>query len=270
MDQDKKEEFRLFLTRKKLSKVTKEKYLLFFDKLQQILDGIGHEIDQSVVNAFLDIYPHCIANATLKNYLEFKGIRTLYLPKITGRKEVREQTTIPASELEAIRMALYSFNEKYGLIFDISSSCALRRQEVLSIKASDLEIVNGKMFLLIRMGKGNRQRKVFVNAEVQELILNYLKINQIKLNQYLFESTIVKDHPMNFGTWNKIFSGIAEAVTGKKYHPHQLRGSRATAWYNQGIDISSIQLRLGHSDISTTMLYIKPDKLEELKKWSNE
>lgn len=271
MGVDERERFELLLIRKRLSERTKKEYLWYYDKLQIILLETKLPFEQLTVDAFLDLNNNRVARAFLKSYFEFLHNKELEIVKPTGREEVKEQVTIPEKDMEKIREGLYEYEDRYGLIFDITETCALRRQEILNLKAQDIEIINdADMFLLIRKGKGKKERKVFVKDEVAEKVLKYLGEHHLKTEQFLFESKIVAGQPINSATWNKVFSAIAFAVTGKKYHPHQLRGTRATRWYEQGIDIARIQQRLGHSNISTTMLYIKPDARKEMERWSKE
>jgi integrase len=209
MGEEERDAFELFLNRKGLSGETKKKYLLSYDKITEILVGACQSIDQSVVNAFLDLYPHIIARATMKNYLEFIGNKDLAITKRTGSAIKKEHLTISSQERESLRMALYEQADRYGLIFDLTDACALRRQEVLNIKAGDLDISDGeKMFILIRMGKGNKQRKVFVREDVAILVVKYLESHPMKLDDYLFESTINKGFPMNKTTWSVAFSKV--------------------------------------------------------------
>jgi len=272
MEEDtKRDEFELFMLRKNLSPETQKIYLLYFDKIQEILIETGLPICQAVVDAYLDLYPRLMPRATLKNYLEFMKIRDLIITKRTGRPERKVQVTISPEEREKVRGELYSHDERYGLIFDLTDVCALRRQEVINIKAEDISIPKGeKMFILIRRGKGRKERKVFVREDIAILVMTYLQNHPMNLSDYLFESRIRKGYPMDKTNWNKAFLTATEKVLGKRYHPHQLRGTRATEWYDKGIDLVSIKQRLGHSDISTTMLYIRPDERKELEKWSNE
>jgi integrase len=269
---DESEEFELFLNRKGLAQYTKDKYLLSYYKIMEIMQEIKQdEIDQSILNAFLDLYPHIIARATMQNYLEFKGRRDLIISKRTGRPIRKEQITISKQDRESLRMALYEKLDMYGLIFDLTDSCALRRQEVLNIKAQDIDLTDGEnMFIIIKRGKGNKERKVFVRDEIAILVMHYLENNPIKLSDYLFQSPVNIGYPIANSSWNKAFTQVCKNVLGHHYHPHQLRGTRATEWYDQGIDITRIQQRLGHNDISTTMLYIKPDQRKELERWSKE
>jgi hypothetical protein len=113
---DQRDEFELFLTRKQLSDVTKKEYLLFYDKMQDVLKETGMILNQLTVDAFLDVYPHLVARASLKSYLEFMQRQDLIIAKRTGHAVKKEQITIPVQDMEKIRMALYEHDERYGLI----------------------------------------------------------------------------------------------------------------------------------------------------------
>lgn len=269
-DQD---EFDLFLTRKDLSDETKKLYTLYFNKLSLILQATERDIDQEIVNAFIDAYPHAVSKAFLKNYLEFKDI-SLKIQKRTGTVEKKEIENITDEELIKIRSNLYDHDERYGLIFDLSENCALRRQEVINIRCSDIKIreIDGKdaMFILLRKTKGKKQRNVFVLEETAIRVIEFMAKNNLKTGDYLFRSNANQENHIDKTMWNKAFTKASLEATGKKYHPHQLRHHRSLKWYDDGLDIVRIQQRLGHSNISTTRLYINPDKIKELEKWSRE
>lgn len=269
-----KEDFILFLTRKELSYETKKLYVMYFKKLQTILHQIGKDVYQEVINGFIDLYPNIVARAFLKNYLEYKGITHLVIQKKTGRPHKKEVQTISEQDIDRIRAELYAMNEMYGLLFDLTENCALRRQEVTNVKAGDhfIEKVDGddKLFLLIKKAKGNKERRVFVPHDTAVKLLEFMYKNKLRMSDYLFRSKNYFEKPINKRMWNNIFTKASLKATGRKYHPHQLRHSRSLTWYNNGVDIVRIQQRLGHSNISTTRLYINPDNKKELEKWSKE
>lgn len=266
------EGFLAFLNRKKLAFETIKKYLFYLDKLIYILNESGVGLEQRVIDYFQDIYPHRVARAFLFNYIEFKKRKhDLTLTKVTGRPIQKERETIPPHHLELIREKLYLHDERYGLIFDLSINCALRRQEVISIKAQDLLIEKeDSMFIIIRKAKGNKERKVFVPKDIAILVIHYCLNRKLTPDKYLFESKTTPNKALDLSRWNKVFSSASYDATGKKYHPHQLRYTRATQWFEKGVDIVRIKQRLGHADISTTNLYINPDELKELERWSQE
>lgn len=267
---DDKEQFESFLTRKILSDETKKLYLTFHNRMLELLNQTNMELSQGIIDSYLEVYPHIVARAYLKNYLEFLKRKDLEITKITGRPEKKEQITLTEQELKLIREELYNVNEKYGLMFDLTNNSALRRKEVLNIKAGDIKILdNEKMFIKIK-GKGKKERTVFVPNDVAILVLEYIFNKDLNNEDYLFESPINTGFPISKRFWNEVFSRASYKTTGKRFHPHQLRGTRATSWYDKGVDVPSIQIRLGHRDISTTMLYIKPNERKELEKWSNE
>ena len=267
------ESFKLFLTRKGLSEETKKLYILYHSKLQIILQGTDRDLDQEIVDAYLDLYPHIVARAFLKNYMEFRDMR-FKIQRITGRTAKKEVEVIPDVDLRKIREALYKGDERYGLIFDLSENCALRRQEAINIRAGDIstEEIDGKlsMFILLKKTKGNKERKVFVHEATAINLLEFMAKNNLMKSSYLFRSNANPERHIDKTQWNKAFKKASLDATGKKYHPHQLRHSRSLNWFNKGIDIVRIQQRLGHSSIATTRLYINPDKRKELEKWSKE
>jgi len=274
MDEKKeREQFDLFLTRKVLSDVTKKLYDLYHRKLLMLLQATEREIDQEIVNSLIDAYPHAISKAFLRNYMEFKDL-TFKIQKRTGTPEKKEIDNIPDEELIKIRQKLYDHDERFGLIFDLSESCALRRQEVINIKCSDISIkeMDGydAMFIKLIKTKGKKERSVFVLEKVAVDLIKFITKNNLKTNDYLFRSNAFPENPIDKTQWNKAFSKASFEATGKKYHPHQLRHNRSLKWYEKGMDIVRIQQRLGHSNISTTRLYINPDKRKEMEKWSKE
>lgn len=268
---EERDPFEAFLKRKMLSEVTINLYMLFLEKMAILLKETEMELNQTIVDAYLDAYPHAIGRAFLKNYLEFKNRRDLIIVKRTGRMPKKETITIPDNELPLIRDMLYSHGDRFGLVFDLTIACALRRQEVLGIKAGDIKIESeDKMFILIKKGKGNKERMVFVPKEIALLVVHYCFNEHLKPVDYLFRSKTNPEKNIDKTSWNRAFKIACLDAVGKDYHPHQLRHTRTTQWFNEGVDIVRIQQRLGHSNIATTRLYINPDNKKELERWSNE
>jgi integrase len=269
-----RDDFSSFLTRKILSEETKKLYVMYFRKMLYIMEAVERtELDQDIVNAFIDTYPNIVSRAFLRNYLEHCGRTDLIIQKRTGTSPHKEIQQISDDELKRIRKKLYDRDERFGFIFDLSENCALRRQEVINIKGGDVSIKgtdDPKMFIIIKKAKGNKEREVFVPNETSARLLEFMSRKGLKTGSYLFRSNANPQRPMDKTQWNKAFAKASLEATGKKYHPHQLRHHRSLSWFDKGIDIVRIQQRLGHSNIATTRLYINPDKINEMKKWSKE
>lgn len=264
------DQFRSFLIRKGLSLETQKLYLLYLEKMVFVLNEADQNINQDIIDLFIDIYPHAVNRAFLKNYLEYKKIKDLEIIRKSGRPPKKETITLSSDELSKIRDRLYSHDDKYGLLFDLSVACALRRQEVINLRCRDIKINDNDIMSILVKGKGNKERVVIVPKEIATLVITYTFSNDLKPHDYLFKSTTDPSRPMDKTMWNKAFSHASVDAIGKKYHPHQLRHTRATAWFEKGIDIVRIQQRLGHSNIATTRLYLNPDNKKELEKWSKE
>lgn len=268
------EEFELFLKRKTCGDVTRKLYLMYLGKIFEIMDATRTDLNQEIVDGFLDAYPHAVGRAFLRNYLEFRHRQDLTIQKKTGTQSRKEVENIPDNELMGIRKALYEHDERYGLLFDVSEGCALRRQEALNIKRGDMRIEKNDdgtpiMFIRLKKTKGERERSVVVPNEVAVKLLHFIGLDMPN-DRYIFRSNADPTRTLDKTMWNKAFTKASLKATGKKYHPHQLRHSRSLKWFDKGIDIVSIQRRLGHSSIATTQIYINPDKLKELEKWSKE
>jgi integrase len=268
------EEFIGFLKTKRLSLETQKVYLIYYSKLVYLIKEVG-QLNQKIVNSFISRYPHNVSKAFLKNYLEFLGLENKFkIIKVTGRVKRKVITPLTKTEIESIRENLCMIHPKYVLIFDLTLACALRRQEVINIKIEDIlwdKQTDGtaNAYIKITKAKGNKERIVFLNWEdgAKSLYEWIFKMNDgMSLKDYLFLSKNREDKPIDKTLWNKAFS----KASGKRFHPHLLRHTQSTRWFEKGVDIVRIQQRLGHSDITTTRKYISPDERKELDLWSKE
>ncbi|HII4448039.1 tyrosine recombinase XerC [Clostridium perfringens] len=144
-------------------------------------------------------------------------------------------------------------------IFTLFLNCGMRLSELCGIKISD---IRGDLLTII--GKGNKQRTVYLNSECLKSIHDYLNVrgrgNTPEEDKYLFLSRIDK-RISNRGVEKLVKKHIENAgFTDKKYTPHKLRHSAATILYKYGnADIRSLQAILGHESIATTELYTHVD-----------
>lgn len=144
-------------------------------------------------------------------------------------------------------------------ILTLFLNCGMRLSELCGIKISD---IRGDLLTII--GKGNKQRTVYLNSECLSSIDNYLKVrvhgSTIEDDKYLFISRVKKR--INKRSVERLVKKHIEnaGFTDKKYTPHKLRHSAATILYKHGhADIRSLQEILGHENISTTQLYTHVD-----------
>ena len=136
-------------------------------------------------------------------------------------------------------------------LVELLLSTAMRISEALSIDRNDIDW-EGKEVTII--GKGNKQRTVFLNDRAISWLQMYL-LRRIDNNPALF---VTFGEPKRLAAYDlsKQFKHYAEnAGLRKKVTPHILRHTAATIMSHKGADIRVIQQILGHSDIETTARY---------------
>ena len=235
--------------------------------------NIGEEIlQQFIYHVAGDLSPRSRARliSGLKsffNFLVFEDYRRdmpmelIEVPKL-GRKL---PDTLSTTEIDSLIGAIdLSSNEgeRNRAILETLYSCGLRVSELVTLKISDLFFNEG--FIKIT-GKGNKQRFVPIGNFTQKYINLYM--NNIRTHL-----TIHKGHEdtLFLNRWGRgltramIFTIIkrlaVEINLNKTISPHTFRHSFATHLLENGADLRSIQLMLGHESITTTEIYMHLDR----------
>lgn len=154
-------------------------------------------------------------------------------------------------------------------MIEMMYSTGIRVSELCGIKTSDLKHDPG---LLRCIGKGNKERLVPVGRSAVEAAQKYLKEARPKLlrdriSPYLFLNQ--RGTPVNrVKFWALLSEYGRKAGLRKRLKPHMLRHSFATHLLDRGADLRSVQLMLGHSDISTTQIYthVVEERLKQVYK----
>ncbi len=201
------------------------------------------------------------------NYLIFEDYRNdtplelIEVPK-TGRKL---PDTLSTSEIDLLIQAVNLSTlegERNKVMLETLYSCGLRVSELVTLKISDLFFEEG--FIKIT-GKGNKQRFVPIGLATQKLILNYKNFIRVHLSiQKGHEDTLFLNRRGKQLTRAMVFTIIKDLaiVIGlqKTISPHTFRHSFATHLLENGADLRSIQLMLGHESITTTEVYMHLDR----------
>ncbi|MGL2994745.1 site-specific tyrosine recombinase [Flavobacterium sp. TSSA_36] len=201
------------------------------------------------------------------SYLIFEDIRSdnpmelIETPRL-GRKL---PDTLTIDEIDDLILAIdLSSNEgeRNRAMLETLYGCGLRVTELISLKISDLFFEEG--FIKVS-GKGDKQRFVPVGELTQKYITLYKETKRIHLNiQKGFEDTLFLNRRGRQLTRAMVFTiirNLAELIELKKIiSPHTFRHSFATHLLENGADLRSIQLLLGHESITTTEIYVHLDR----------
>ena len=178
----------------------------------------------------------------------------LGIKRIKYQKGCRQP--LSSRELEQIRYACRN-NPRNAALVEFMYSTGCRINEVRNIKITDIDFYNKEVKVI---GKGNKERTVFINAQAENAIKRYLETRKNK-SEYLFAHTRnMGNRPMDTDTIRKVFKDISKAAgLDRVLKPHEMRHTTATDALQKGMPIEEVQMLLGHSRIDTTMIYAKVD-----------
>jgi integrase/recombinase XerD len=140
-------------------------------------------------------------------------------------------------------------------MLELIYAAGLRVTELLTLKPEDLNLDD--RFLLC-MGKGGKQRIIPIGEAASRAVRKYLAKGRPKLlkrpSEFLFLTSRGKAFTRQ-GFWKLLRVYARKAGLEPKISPHILRHSFATHLLERGADLRSVQLMLGHSQITTTQIY---------------
>lgn len=154
-------------------------------------------------------------------------------------------------------------------IIELMYSTGIRVSELAGIRVGDLQLDAG---CLRCIGKGNKERLVPVGKKALAVVEAYMKKSRPELlkdnasaNLFLNQRGRPMDRVM---IWKMMGRYGRKAALRKPLKPHTLRHSFATHLLDRGADLRSVQMMLGHSDISTTQIYthVVEERLKQVYK----
>jgi integrase/recombinase XerD len=154
-------------------------------------------------------------------------------------------------------------------MIEMMYSTGIRVSELCNIRLTDLKADPGCLHCI---GKGDKERLVPVGRRAIETVQKYLSesrpiLLRDRVSPYLFLGQ--RGRPISRITfWQLISAYGRKAHLNKRLKPHMLRHSFATHLLDRGADLRSVQMMLGHSDISTTQIYthVVEERLKQVYK----
>ncbi len=140
-------------------------------------------------------------------------------------------------------------------MLEVLYGSGLRVSELASLKKAEINLADG--FLVCR-GKGGKERVVPLGRSSCQAIRRYLDEVRPRFDGEGREELFLTRRGRPFtrqGVWKLLREHAAKAGLAAKISPHVLRHSFATHLLERGADLRSVQLMLGHSQITTTQIY---------------
>ena len=231
------------------------------ETIQQFIYAISAQVNARSQARIISGLKSFFSYLIFEDYRVDNPLELIDSPK-TGRKL---PDTLSLEEIDALIYAIdLSSNEgeRNRAMLEMLYGCGLRVSELVAIKISDLFFEEG--FVKIT-GKGNKQRFVPIGSSTQKYILMYKENIRVHLNvKKEFGDTLFLNRRGSQLTRAMIFTIIKELSVkiklNKKISPHTFRHSFATHLLENGADLRSIQLMLGHESITTTEIYLHLDR----------
>ncbi len=172
-----------------------------------------------------------------------------------ARDRRRLPTVLSADELRRLFEVVARHPRHEALLMTLYGS-GLRISEALGLKPVDID--SRRMLIHVRGGKGNKDRMVKLSTQLLAALReNWRSRPANDAGIWLFPQIAHPDRAMESSTAERIVSRAAgRAGIAKRVTPHTLRHSYATHLLDAGVDLRTIQLLLGHTDLKTTSLYM--------------
>jgi site-specific recombinase XerD len=186
----------------------------------------------------------------------------------------RDRLPVVLSPEEVQRLIAGAKNLYHRTLLLTLYGAGLRRAELCDLKVRDID--SQRMMLRVERGKGGRDREIPLSATLLTSLREYYR--WMRPQTYLFPGTRDgwrADAPITAKVvWDAVQHAKRKAGIDKRVTPHTLRHSYATHLLEAGADLRTIQLLLGHADLSHTTVYLHlsrrhlqaaPNPLEQLR-----
>lgn len=231
------------------------------ETIQQFIYTISSQVNARSQARIISGLKSFFSYLIFEDYRKDNPMELIEAPK-TGRKL---PDTLAVEEIDSLISAIdLSSNEgeRNKAMLETLYGCGLRVSELISLKISDLFFDEG--FIKIT-GKGNKDRFVPIANLTKKFILLYK--DNVRVNVPVkkeFTDTLFLNRRGGQLTRAMVFTIINNLASkinlNKKISPHTFRHSFATHLLENGADLRSIQLMLGHESITTTEIYLHLDR----------
>ena len=207
-------------------------------------------------------YRFCVTEGKItSNPARLLGIPKLYqhLPHILSRDEVEALLSQPDG--------LTLLGKRDKAMLEILYATGLRVTELIGLKMHNINLEAG---FIRTIGKGSKERIIPMGGKAIDALKEYLQNARPAFLRKRKSSSLFLNRRGNSmtrqGFWKILKHYALKAGITRNVTPHTLRHSFATHLLEGGADLRSVQIMLGHSDISTTQIYthVARERLKEI------
>lgn len=192
-----------------------------------------------------------------QGYLEKNPIIDIEVPRLENRLPVKLNKQRALKLLEIVYNYPYEYRflrYRNHAIFSTFVFTGLRKQELLNLNVTDIDLDNLTIF--VRQGKGRKDRIVPINYTLAQSLKQYQdERKRLKKTNPEFFSSLRTNTGFTENGLKKLVEQVRES-SGIVFSVHKLRHTFATLMLEGGCDIYSLSKMMGHSDIKTTTIYL--------------
>lgn len=243
------------LLRLKYSKNTVDGYAYFVNQFLDYSDNSPLRVtNQDFLNYNISLVQIGVADSTRNVAINaVKLFFSLYLKKVIEdniaiRPKIGKKIVRHIEHDLLINKINNSKNSKARLILSLGYGCGLRSNEVLSLKRTDINLID--KYIIVN-GKGARQRKLPISQNMVDLIISYGQ--EYRPKTYLFNGrTNQREFKLQYSS-GSILALVKQNIGNHRFH--DLRHSFGMRLYNKGIPLEQIRKLMGHKKTETTEIY---------------
>jgi site-specific recombinase XerD len=264
-DQNGGQGYMMFFVSKKMQGLSANSLVYYKGEIDAFLREVGkpiEEINTNDIRIYLARRSGKVSNATLDNkrrclstFFEFLAMEE-FIPKNPVKKigtiKQSRKIRMPFDGLEIERLRDACETKRETAIIDLLLSTGMRVGELHLLNRQDVNFRDGEATVI---GKGNKERTVYLNAKAAKHLQDYLDGRKDGCAALIVgEQT---PHPrLGISGIETCVREIGTRAGLKNVHPHRFRRTAATMALNKGMPIEQVKTMLGHEQMNTTLRYV--------------
>jgi site-specific recombinase XerD len=206
-----------------------------------------------------------LATGTVQNRMTalhffFRKVLKRHDPELYDMALTRKPKKLPVvlSPEEVEKLIEAAPNVRYRTILLLLYATGLRRTEASQLKLADID--SQRMIIHVHEGKNSRDRELPLTPKLLAALRDYWRACKVKPKVYLFparsQNTDEEQPTSDKTVWHACVESARRSGLTKPFGPHTLRHTFATHLIENGTDLPTLQLLMGHQKLQDTTLYV--------------
>ncbi|MBT3313331.1 MAG: tyrosine-type recombinase/integrase [Anaerolineae bacterium] len=178
----------------------------------------------------------------------------------------KEQFALRRAMEKDLQIALLRYPKRWAgrqrdfSMVTLTQNTGLRLAELVNVELGDIQLSERKGSVLVRHGKGDKQRRIPLNVDARKALQDWLEIRpEVRGNDFVFIALESEAKgALSHRTVQRLVRRYGQVAGLPDLSPHILRHTFAKNLVNSGVSLEKVAALLGHSSLETTRIYITP------------